>query len=61
MLDIGSGSIVHNDLCNYTCTCFNIFSQKCLITFAWLNETEETTGKASRHGHLFKHPLGFST
>ena len=61
MLDIESDSIVHNYLCNYTFTCLKIFSQECLITFAWLNETAETTGKASGHGHLFKHPLGFST
>lgn len=39
MLDIESDSIMHNYLSNYTCTGLKIFSQECLITFAWVNET----------------------
>lgn len=30
MLDIESDSIMHNYLCNYTCTCLKIFSQEML-------------------------------
>lgn len=60
VLDIESDKIMHNYLCNYTCPGLKIFSQESLITFAWLNETAGTMGRASGHGRLLKHPLGFS-